>query len=208
MLLTALEPHFQKQLADIVKDCEVFSVSFDKRLNKVIQKGQMDIIVRFWKEDQVSTRYLTSLFLGYATAKDLLVAFTTGIKENGLDMKKIIHVSMDGLNINLKFISDLKVYLEESPNEPEILDTGTCSLHIVNGAYKTSHDEINRRLHNFLAALYYLFRKVPARRADYTHFTKSTLFPLKFCSVRWLENSKVMERAKTMILHLKIYCSS
>ena len=28
----------------------------------------------------------------------------------------------------------------EDPQDPELLDIGTCSLHIVHGAYKTAHD--------------------------------------------------------------------
>ena len=47
----------------------------------------------------------------------------------------------------------------------------------------------------FLCALHFLFCYVPARRADYTHYSGSNVFPLKYCAIRWLENSKVIERA-------------
>lgn len=49
-------------------------MQFDEAMNKVVQKGQMDIIVQYWNEsdNKVQTRYLTSTFLGHATAKDLL----------------------------------------------------------------------------------------------------------------------------------------
>lgn len=43
---------------------------------------------------------------------------------------------------------------------------------------------------------------MPARRADYIHFTGSAPFPLKFCPVRWLENSKVIFRALDVIPNL------
>lgn len=36
---------------------------------------------------------------------------------------------------------------------------------------------------------------MPARHADYANFTVRTLFPLKFCAVRWLENGEVITRA-------------
>nr|CAD7266391.1 unnamed protein product [Timema shepardi] len=51
------------------------------------------------------------------------------------------------------------------------------------------------KLVEFLRALYNLWKAVPARRADYIAITGSTLFPLKFCAIRWLENAKVAERA-------------
>ena len=40
-----LGPFFQDQLSDIVRKCKFFSISFDESLNKVSQKGQMDIVI-------------------------------------------------------------------------------------------------------------------------------------------------------------------
>lgn len=57
----------------------------------------------------------------------------------------------------------------------------------------------------FLRALYYLFKDFLTRRADYTHYTQSSTFPLKFCSIRWLENSSVLKRAVEMLDHLVKY---
>ena len=58
----------------------------------------MDFIVRYLKDGEVKSRYLSSGFLGLTTAKDLKRAFE-GYTEK-LDLKKLIHVSMDGPNIN------------------------------------------------------------------------------------------------------------
>ena len=76
-----LGPYFQNQLADQVRKCELFAVSFVKSLNKFSQKGQMDVIVRFWEKNQVATRYLTLTFLEHATAADLFAAFTGEVLE-------------------------------------------------------------------------------------------------------------------------------
>ena len=38
-------PFFQDQVSDIVRKCKFFSISFDESLNKVSQKGQMDIVI-------------------------------------------------------------------------------------------------------------------------------------------------------------------
>jgi hypothetical protein len=69
-----------------------FSVSFDESLKKVSQKGQMDIVIRFWNNasDEVSTRYLTSTFLEHARADDILRAFTSSLAGLGIDVKKML----------------------------------------------------------------------------------------------------------------------
>ena len=53
--------------------CNVYVACFDEALNKISQRGQMDIVVRFWDASRnvVSTSYLNSTFLGHATAGDL-----------------------------------------------------------------------------------------------------------------------------------------
>ena len=200
-----LGPYFQSELSKLIQQCEFYTVSFDESLNKVAQKGQMDIIIRFWKNDQVNTRYLTSTFLGHATAADLLSAFTKAFNDHDINLSKMIQISMDGPNVNKRFLSDLCSVLSDSKNETQLIDTGTCVLHIVNGAFKTAHNESKWDICKFLRSLYYLFKDSPTRRADFIHFTNSSQFPLKFCAVRWMENSRVIERALIMIDNLHVF---
>ena len=53
-------------------------ISFDESLNKVLQREQMDINVRFCNEEKnkVLSRYLNSQFLGHTRAADLLQTFS------------------------------------------------------------------------------------------------------------------------------------
>lgn len=203
-----LGPYFQNQLAKIIRECDIYAVSFDESLNKISQKGQMDLIIRFWRNNEVNTRYLTSTFLGHATAADLLMVFTTVFKEHSLNLKNMLQVSMDGPNVNKKFLKDLISYLNDSQDYPEIVDIGTCVLHIVNNSYKTAHTATDWDISQFLRSIYNFFKDFPTRRADFTHYTHSSEFPLKFCSTRWLENSKVMERAMKILSPLRIYVKS
>uniref|UniRef100_A0A1B6KMG3 HAT C-terminal dimerisation domain-containing protein n=1 Tax=Graphocephala atropunctata TaxID=36148 RepID=A0A1B6KMG3_9HEMI len=57
----------------------------------------------------------------------------------------------------------------------------------------------------FLRSIYNLLKDCPARRANYIAITNSSLFPLKFCAVRWLDNAKVAERALHMLPSLKTF---
>lgn len=202
-----LGPYFQEQLSTKVSKCPYFAISFDESLNKVAQKGQMDVVVRFWNDatNEVATRYLTSAFLQHATSEDLLNAFTSALGQQNLNMKKMIQISMDGPNVNLKFLRELKAYLKSDTesDDVELFDIGSCSLHVVQGAYKTAHNTCGWTVHLFLRSLYYLFKDFPSRRCDYTSASKSSLFPLRFCSIRWVENSSVIKRALEIIPFVK-----
>ena len=67
------------------------------------------------------------------------------------------------------------------------------------------HRSTGWTLHIVFRALYLLFKDSPARRADYTSLTESTLFPLKHCEIRWLENTTVAERAIEIFENVKKY---
>lgn len=57
----------------------------------------------------------------------------------------------------------------------------------------------------FLRALYNLFKDSPARRALFTSVTTSSVFPKKFCAVRWLQNANVAQRAIELIPNLILF---
>lgn len=205
-----LGPFFKQQLVDVVTSCSFYAISFDESLNKVAQKGQMDIVVRFWSEtnQEVATRYLTSTFLGHSTSSDLLQAFTDAIVGNKMDLSKMIHVASDGPNVNLKFARELKEHLRGDPDSAEFFDIGTCSLHIIHGAYKNAHNKCGWKVQDFLRALYYLFKDFPSRRDDYVTASKSEVFPLPFCGIRWVENSDVIQRAYEILPNVSKYIAA
>ena len=96
----------------------------------------MDVNIRYWdeKEDEVPTRYLTSIFLNHAAAVDLVLALKTAMA--GLDLKKLLQVSMDGPSVNFKAISLLKKELVKDPDDPQLIEIGSCGLHALHCAFK------------------------------------------------------------------------
>ena len=201
-----LAPYFSRDLQNVCHACDYIVVGFDESLNKIAQKGQMDVFVRFWhsKMNQVCTRYYSSAFLGHATAKDLRESFSEAT--NGLDLKKLLQVSMDGPNVNLKFIQELKAEQRKANVDgPVLLDLGSCGLHTVHNGYKRAMKKNDWKIMQFLRALYYLFCHSPARREDYIKASGSELFPLKFCAVRWVENFNVAGRALKIIHNVRKY---
>ena len=105
---------------------------FDECMNRISQNKQMDFIIRYWNgnTNKVAVRYLGSEFLGHATAVDLLTHFKQGISQ--LDPKRLLQVSMDGPNVNWKFYIDLTKE-RNSEELPQLLNIGSCGLHIVHG---------------------------------------------------------------------------
>ncbi|KAH8040727.1 hypothetical protein HPB51_012042 [Rhipicephalus microplus] len=188
--------YFRKNLLSSLAGVPFLVVSFDESLNKVSQKLQMDVLVRYWDDTTdgtVKTQYLTSCFSGHTCAEDLASAFRKATEE--LKQAKILQVSMDGPNVNLKFLRSLKEELKELDESRNILDIESCRLHVMNGAYKAGHAATGWDVIGFLRSSYNLFKCVPARRADYVTFTgKCTLSPQILCCqvARKWEGTKVL----------------
>lgn len=198
-----LAPHFSNELKNSLTDCN-FVICFDEAMNSVAQRCQMDLIVRYWckESNRVCSRYLTSTFLGRATAEELHKKFKEAI--DYLNIKLLLQISMDGPNVNLKFLKHLKSELQ-SNNNSQILELGTCGLHIVHGAFQYGHKQTDWKLDSLLRALHNLFKYSPSRRASFIDLTGTSEFPLKFCATRWVENLSVSERALKVFENIKKY---
>ena len=67
---------------------------------------------------------------------------------------------------------------------------GSCDLHVVHGAFQNGHRNAKWNVNTALQSFYKLFHDSLARRADYQKINDSSVFPMKFCTTRWLENVK------------------
>ncbi|GBL83428.1 hypothetical protein AVEN_110724-1 [Araneus ventricosus] len=85
--------------------------------------------------------------------------------------------------------------LEVIPQDPIILDIGSCGLHTIHCGFKHAIKATEWKVVDFLRALHYIFKDVPSHRADFTRLTGCEKFPKKFCAIRWIENVDVAERA-------------
>ena len=110
-----------------LSDCPYFSL---------VQKGQMNIIIRFWdlETNCVATRYLGLEFMGRSTAEDVLQTFLAG--NSDLDQSKILQVASDGPNVNLLFLNNLAESREEKELLP-LFDIGKSGLHVIHNNIKT-----------------------------------------------------------------------
>ena len=116
-----------------------------------------------------------------------------------------MQVSIDGPNVNWKFIELLEDDEDFTKNGKQLLELGSCGLHAVHGAFQTGHKAAEWNVNEVLRSFYYLFKDSPARRADYVDITGSSMFPKKVCQTRWLENSTVAERAAEIFPNVELY---
>jgi len=153
----------------------------------------MDLLVRYWDvNDKVKVRYWTSTFLGHSSASDLLSHFTENL--SGIDSGKMYQVSMDGPSVNWKFLDMLQKKRKES-ELPQLINIGSCSLHIIHGALKTATESTTWNIKETLKGCWQILHESPARREDYESITGQAIYPLFFCATRWTESKPVADRA-------------
>ena len=75
----------------------------------------------------------------------------------------MIQLSIDGPNINWKVFDLLKSHREEDESSP-LLNLGSCSLHIVHGAFQTGNKTTDWWIDKVLKAMWKIFNDSPARR--------------------------------------------
>lgn len=188
-----LAQYFKKLLENEINNSDTLVISFDESLNDVIQESEMVLIIRYWcpKDSKVKSRYYDSAFFGHGRAEDLLKQLNSLTKS--IDKRKVISVSMDGPNVNLKMIKNLKEEWKEMLLH-QLIDLGTCNLHVLSGAFKTGAEKVDWKILKTLKGSYQIFHDCPTRREDYTLVTGSNSFPQFFSATRWLENKEPADR--------------
>ena len=69
-------------------------------------------------------------------------------------------------------------------NYHKVIDIGSCSLHIVHGAFRAGAEQSEWELKKFLKEAFTVFHNSPACREDYESVTGSYSYPLSLCATR------------------------
>lgn len=136
LITFGIAPAFLEMLMDQLRRAKCYSILFDETFNSMFQLEQLDVYVRYWCTDNVKTRYVGSEFINETNADALKTSINKAISD--LDEKKVVHVGMDGPNVNIKVANLLKEE-REIEDRPALLELGTCSLHVVHGALQTGN---------------------------------------------------------------------
>ena len=109
-------------------------------------------------------------------------------------MGKFLHLGMDGPSANWHVLGLINDH-QDANGFQKTLDIGSCSLHILHGAFQTGIMKPGWEIGKILKALYKIFNESPARHDVYLHEGTSEVFPMKFCSTGWIEDQPVAYRA-------------
>ena len=174
-----IAPYFGDILYNHLQKSDCFVISFDESLDDYTQNCQMDILIRYFDhvEDRVKVCYLDSKFFGHATHQDFFIQFMQALFK--LDNNKIFQVSMDGPIVNLRL---LKKRLENE--QCELINTGSCGLHRIHGAFKTGAESTSWNIRKTLHGSYQILHDSPAHRDDSETIAASDIYPFSFCATR------------------------
>ena len=123
-------------------------------------------------------------------------------------MGKFLDRGMDRLSTNWSVL-DLISGHQVASGFQKTLDIGSCLVHILHGASQTRM--IKPGWDMVLNALDKIFDESPAHHNVYLQKGTSEVFPMKFCSTRWIEDQpvtdQVLEVRPSVVLTLKHWIS-
>ena len=93
-----LAPHFKSLLVESINHADNFVLLFDESLNFKNHKTQLDVRIRNWQADKVSSHYFGSEFFGHGDAKNLVEHVSKCLEQ--LHFLKCLQISMNGPNVN------------------------------------------------------------------------------------------------------------
>lgn len=122
------------------------------------------------------------------------------------DDKYLLQIGMDGPKVNISFLNKLKEEFNLKYPGKNILDIGSCNLHKIHNAFKSSLECIKFDINELCQNLYFSL-KFPTRREDYKLSSLETdietHFMLRFVETRWLSLGTICERILEQFENLK-----
>ncbi|CAF4853655.1 unnamed protein product, partial [Rotaria socialis] len=193
-----LGPYFRDLLIKDIKNYERFVLCFDEQTNNQ-NKKQLDSYFRYWSSQKglVVTRYYRTILLGHAQANVVVDGILGAFRTDCIGISKLLMLSRDNPNANKtveKMINDAMKKVNA-----ELLNVGTCNLHVIHNVFNAGTTETNWHVENFCMNIWSWFQKSLARQEDFENITnelndaieKTILY---FSSKRWVLLGKVIDR--------------
>ena len=156
-----LSPYFKESLKNDFCS-KAFCFKFDETATNQIKK-QYDGFVQCWSKSQnkIAMAYCGSLFVDHCPADKLVEHLFTFIEKIGLDIKFMLHLGMDGPNVNLKFQTLLlqSNLLAEAKNT--FLNIGTYPLHTVHNAFRKGVSSLACNVDQFAVDIHFFSSSQP-----------------------------------------------
>ena len=144
-------------------------------------------------------------------ARDLVEHFYHFMYSLQLDVDFLLHLGMDGQNVNKAFERKLIADLMKQ-HKNSFLQLESCSLHAMNNAFGKGIKYLKENiidLDQIAIDLLFFFKYSAERREDYTNVAEVTgitaVYMLKHCTSRWLSIDKVLVRIIKQFPNLNEY---
>ena len=168
-----LSPYFQDLLKSSLKG-KPFSFRFDETTTSQTKK-QYNGYVQYWRErfDTVIMAYCGSLFLDHCPLEKLVEHFYEFAHKVGLDINFMLHLGMNGPDVNKKFqrLLSESSYFEKTT----FLYVDTCPLHILHNAFRKGISSLWFNIDQFTLDIHFFFKQSTGRRADYQKISEVTI---------------------------------
>jgi hypothetical protein len=103
LLTHGVSPYLKMRM---IEDCAnvPFTIKFDETTTSQVKK-QFDMYICYWspRHDEVVNKFVGSKFVGHCTAEDVHTHTMELMNEMKLSTQFLLHIGMDGPNVNLKF---------------------------------------------------------------------------------------------------------
>ena len=223
----------KKNLIEDAKETP-YSFLFDETTNSQVKKQYDAYIVYFSKRsNRITHSYCGSLFIGHCNADDLVDHYFEFVKQLQLDSNFLLHLGMDGPNVNLSFEKKLAAKLQEI--NTSFLKIGSCSLHPVHGAFEkgvkafyvgvvplTEKEKAAMAadkektikpktfdMDDFFQDIHFFFKLSSARREDYASLSEVTgvvaWYAMRHAETRWVSMKYVAVRVLEQWANLEEY---
>ena len=202
-------PYLKDLLLEDIKDV-VFTFKFDETTTQQVNK-QYDGYVQYWSKrfNCIKMSYCGTIMVDHCPAQKLLEHFLEFVNKVKLQLQFMLHIGMDGPNVNLKFEELLKDSSELENLKTTLLSIGTCPLHIVHNAFRAGVNRSNFSIDSFAIDVNFFFKLSAARRADYREVEELTeimsRFIQKHSSTRWVTLRKICVQILEQYKNLREY---
>ena len=174
-------------------------------------KKQYDVHIQYWSKRQNKTviSYVGSLFIGHCSADNLVQHFQEFMNVVlGLNPKYLLHVGMEGPNMNKSFQKKLLTDLQEK-HDTTFLNIGSCSLHVAHNSFRKGLKKLSFDFEEFIHDLNFFLKHSSARREDYKSMEEitevTTWFMLQYVNSRWLSLKPAILRILDQLPNIKEY---
>ena len=157
---------------------ELIKRIYDSIYKSVIQKCQMDVSIRYQDstKHKFKTRYFDSQYLERPNADNFLDSINVSTAKLAQD--SFLHLAVDGPNVNWDVLNTLDNKLVED-GFSKTLNIGSCTQHVVHGAFQTGSSNTGLNLEKILKGMFYLFQDSPAQGETFQTVSGTDIFPLR-----------------------------